>query len=102
MKPYHILKDFKGTQTGLGDGEHFAAGTTSMLSDHLAEVALKAGYVKPAEPDALEGGPHPELNADPDAPDELVEGTADDRETKVTEPEETKPGKVKAKKDKAA
>ena len=39
MKPHRILKDFKGTQTGLGDGEMFKAGTTVSLSDHLAEVA---------------------------------------------------------------
>lgn len=84
-KPYKVLKDFAGSQTG-NDGPHrFLAGTAAGLTDHLAEVALKEGYVEPAD------GTEP---ARPSAP-------AEGRETKVTGPEETKPAKPLARMNKA-
>jgi hypothetical protein len=89
MKPYRVLRHFAGNQTGNGETEYFKEGTTAMLSDHLAEVVLKAGHVEPAEPKkASEPALTPAL-----AP-------AEDRETKVTGPEETKPEEPKAKKGK--
>ncbi|MBN9265962.1 MAG: hypothetical protein J0I75_15615 [Hyphomicrobium sp.] len=103
MKPQRILKDFNGTQDGLGDGVSFTAGTTALHSDWLAGVAVKGGLAEAIEPDTIPGGPHPELVEDPDAPNELVEGVtaAESRETKVIEPAETKPGKALAKMSKA-
>jgi len=47
MKPHRILKDFKGTQDGHGDGQEFTAGTTVPLSDQLADVVVRAGWAKP-------------------------------------------------------
>ncbi len=77
MKPHHILKKFKGTQTGHGDGEVFEPGPEPvMLSDSLAEVAVKAGFAKPHHSSAK----------------------AEDRETKVVEPEEAKDDVPKKKK----
>lgn len=90
MKPHHILKDFNGSQDGF-DFNSFKAGTVAALSDHLAPIAVKEGWAKPAEAEALKEGPHPKLDADEDAPAVLAE----DRETKVEEPEETKPSAKK-------
>lgn len=68
MKPYHILKDFTGSQTGNDGPFQFTAGTVAELSDSLAEVVMKEGWAKPAA---------------------KVE-TAETRETKVIEPKEAK------------
>jgi len=71
MKPHKILKTFKGTQTGHGDGETFEEGTVRDLSKHLAEVVVPAGFAEP-----------------------VIEA----RETKVVEVQETKPAKAPRKK----
>jgi hypothetical protein len=76
MKPYHILHDFRGSQTGL-DSHEFTAGTTADLSDALAAVAVGEGWAEPAPPD-------------------LPVGRAAARHTKVTGPTETKPSPVVA------
>lgn len=65
MKTYTILKSFHGSQDGLHT-EEFAAGTTTLLSDSLAAIALAEGWV--------------ELIAEEET-----------RETKVEAPAETKP-----------
>lgn len=86
MKPYIVLQAFKGSQTGNDGPFHFEPGEPVMLSDHLAEVALKEGYVKPAE-EAIAMVPT------------VVADMPESREMKVTGPEETKPkkaGKTKA------
>lgn len=51
MKPYLILKPFKGTQDGFGDGELFVAGTTRALSPSLVQAlgGVNGGFVKDAE-----------------------------------------------------
>jgi hypothetical protein len=74
MKLHRILKTFKGNQTGFGDTETFFEGTEVALSDSLAAVAVAEGWAE--------------------LPD------ADTRETKVVEPEETKPVKPVMKKGK--
>jgi hypothetical protein len=99
MKPYRILKTFKGSQTGLDGPYLFTEGTVAELSDHLAQVMLRAGYVKPAvskevarqiaEVAAPVVGlkePVPEGNLE-----EAIANPTEIRETKVTGPEETKP-----------
>jgi hypothetical protein len=71
MKPHRIIKKFKGTQTGHGDGEVFEPGPEPvLLSDSLAETAVKAGFAKP----------HVDHAASP----------AESRETKVVAPDEVK------------
>lgn len=89
MKPYRILRDFAGSQTGNDGPFYFRKDEIANLSDHLAEVVLKEGWVEPFRPDTITGGPHPKLVPDPGAPNVLV--TTENRETKVTGPEETKP-----------
>lgn len=73
MKPYRIIKKFKGTQTGHGDGEVFEPSPDPvLLSDSLAEVAVRAGLAKP-----------------------LIGHTAspaESRETKVITPDDVKEG----------
>ena len=96
MKPYRILRTFAGNQTGNGETEHFMEGTVRNLTDHLAEVVLKEGWVKQASSsEYLEtvtadvvglDGPVPEGNLEED-----IANPAEIRETKVTGPEETKP-----------
>jgi len=49
MKPYRILKTFKGSQTG-HDHDEFVAGTTRDLSKELAAVVVKEGWAELAEP----------------------------------------------------
>jgi hypothetical protein len=73
MKPYRILKDFNGSQTGI-DFHSFEAGTVANLSDSLAEVVLKEGLVEPVAADGKKSSPQ-----------------AASRETKVIAPAETKP-----------
>lgn len=67
MKPHSITKTFQGSQTGTDGPFTFEAGSVADLSDSLAEIAVKEGWAKPAK--------------------------VEDRETKVVEPEETKPAK---------
>ena len=57
MKNYNIIVDFKGSQTGNSEPEHFKKGDVAALSDHLAEVALQYGYVEHANADELETKP---------------------------------------------
>lgn len=92
MKPYRIKKAFSGNQTGYGDTEHFVEGTIAQITDTLAEIALKEGWIEIAsiEPRKLSDG---EML-------EEVEAPAGEYATKVIEPEETKPGKPVAKKGK--
>lgn len=94
MKPYRILKDFAGNQTGNGQTEYFKAGTVRDLTDHLAEVVLKEKWVEPVAA---------QVPAPPQDPVIEVEGIlhAEARETKVVEPEETKTTKPLAKMSKA-
>lgn len=80
MKSYKILKSFPGNQTGYGETVTFLEGHTVPLSDSLAEVALKEGWVELADAPATD---------------------AAGRETKVTAPEETKPAKPLSKMSKA-
>ena len=44
---HDILKDFPGSQDGRHT-EHFKAGTQADLSDSLAAVAVREGWVRPA------------------------------------------------------
>lgn len=116
MKTYLILRSFHGSQNGI-DSESFEAGTTRSLSDSLVAAlgGVASGYVKESGAAAAEIANVPPVLAEPvlDAiagiePRELAEGEmlvegeapdiADDRETKVTGPEETKPDKKKGKK----
>lgn len=76
MNPYRILVTFNGSQTGL-DCHEFVAGTTAMLSDDLAAVALWSRWVEA------------ELPEDAVTPDTAP--LAANRETKVVEVAETKP-----------
>lgn len=64
MTPHKILKPFHGSQTGL-DFHSFEEGSVAHLSDDLAAIAVSEGWAEPV--------------------------TAQSRETKVVEPEETKP-----------
>ena len=101
MKPYRILRTFLGNQTGNGPTEKFTEGSTAMLSDSLAEVVLKEGWVEPVSPKAalakVQGldKPVPEGKLKED-----LENPAELRETKVIEAAETKPAKPAAKKGK--
>lgn len=93
-KPHKILVDFHGSQTG-NDRHFFKAGDISLLTPHLAEVAVAAGQAAPASekeylasvvaPVAGLEEPIPEGSADEAQP------LAEDRETKVAVVEETKP-----------
>lgn len=101
MKQHAILKQFKGSNDGLVT-ELFEAGTVAKLSDELAAVAVSQGWAEPAEQFAdklatVEGLPHP-------IPDgNLAEDLANPHviETKVSQPEETKPAKPLSKMSKA-
>jgi hypothetical protein len=117
MKDYLILKDFKGSQDGFGDGENFDAGTVAALSTDLARIAVGEGWARPAEEAAKEiasapkhladnvieaianvtglDGPVPEGDLEHD-----IVNPAELRETKVIGPEKTKPDKPAAKKGK--
>jgi hypothetical protein len=68
MKNYKILKSFHGNQTGFGETVAFVEGETSQISDALAEVALKEGWIELADAPAVTG-----------------------MQTKVTNPTDTKP-----------
>ena len=67
MKEYHIRETFKGSQDGI-NVDTFREGTQCILSNGLAEQALKMGWAKPIDPE--------------------------NRETKVVEPDETKTEEV--------
>ena len=117
MKPYHILRAFDGSQSG-NDKQSFVAGTVDQLSDSLATIAVKEGWVKAVEPQLLEqvaqagvaaiqgivsalGAPPPDTNESESAMELAMPAEPEfiaDRETKVIEPEETKPAKPVAKK----
>lgn len=56
MKPYLILKTFRGSQTGT-DSHEFLEGTTRELSDSLATTVLKEGWVKEAKVEAKSDEP---------------------------------------------
>lgn len=75
MKPYKILNDFTGSQTGTDGPHYFKAGTVAELSNSLAETVLKEGWAEPHVPEKQEAAP----------------ARADQRDTKVTGPDETKP-----------
>ena len=65
MKPHRIHKSFRGSQDGINT-EHFEAGTVRNLSPSLAAIVVKEGWA------------------------DAHSSKAEDRETKVIEPEETK------------
>jgi hypothetical protein len=96
MKLYDILKDFNGSQTG-HDFQAFKAGTTANLSDSLAAIAVKEGWVKPIAVGGIVPMAKPVLVGE--TPSEQTV-PADDRETKVTAPEESKPARPFHKKGK--
>lgn len=118
MKQYLILKDFNGSNTG-HDFNRFTAGTVAKLSDDLARAAMAEGWAKEAEVAAMEiaqapadlAGPVLEALADAviglDGPvpegdlERDIANPAELRETKVVEPEETKPAKPLSKMSKA-
>ncbi len=79
MKPHRILRTFSGSQHGNDGPHHFAAGTEAHLSDDLARIALGQGWVEPVEGHAAK---------------------AEDRDTKVIDPEETKPDEAEERKGK--
>lgn len=78
MKPYNILKDFQGSQTGVDALNLFKAGTQAELSDYLAAVVVPAGLASPVK--------QPEYTDTQEA----VSTPAEQRETKVETPEEVK------------
>lgn len=45
MKKHRILTSFHGSQNGI-DRHHFEAGTVAHLSDHLAPIAVRAGWAE--------------------------------------------------------
>ena len=49
MKLHDILKDFPGSQDGTKT-EQFTAGTQAMLSDYLAEIVVREGWARLAQP----------------------------------------------------
>ncbi len=119
MREYLILRSFTGSQNGI-DSESFEAGATRELSDSLVAAlgGTNGGFVKEAGHAATEIANAPLALADAvlDAiagiePRELADGEmleegdlpelAEDRETKVTGPEETKPAKPLNKMSKA-
>jgi hypothetical protein len=76
MKLYVVLKPFKGSQTG-HDVQAFTPDDKPIhISDALAAIALKEGWITPYEPVT----------------------PAEARDTKVIEPKETKPVKAKTSK----
>ncbi|WP_020474558.1 hypothetical protein [Zavarzinella formosa] len=103
MKPHHILTGFKGSQDGHGDGQEFVAGTTAHLSNDLARIAVGEGWAKPLATGGVVTQPE-RLPLVGETPSETVipddAPPAEDRETKVVEPEETKPAKKFEKKGK--
>lgn len=92
MKQYLILKDFKGSQDGLSDGEQFVAGAVAPLSDGLVAAlgGVGGGFVKEVAQAAADIAAAPTGLAD--AVREAVEEASSvaDRETKVEAPAETK------------
>lgn len=86
MKPHYIKQTFKGTQDGQHDCHEFIAGTTEPLSKGLAAIVVKEGWAELATPK------HEPISSEVETVfhnDEPVK--AEDRETKVIVPEETKP-----------
>lgn len=81
MLPHRIIKSFPGSNDGI-EIIHFAAGEVAPLSDDLARIAVAEGWAKPV---SEEKAPEPAI-------------PAESRETKVVEPEETKPDTLKLKK----
>src|SRR5882757_3985651 len=74
MKPHRILKSFPGAQDG-NHTETFEAGTTRHLSAALAAVVVPEGWAEPHdEAEKVEHAASP----------------AEDRDTKVVTPDETK------------
>jgi hypothetical protein len=69
MKPHRILKSFRGSNDH-HNTLHFEAGTVQPLSDSLAAIVVKEGWAEPH----VEQPPQP----------------AENRETKVVEPDEVK------------
>lgn len=104
MKPYRILKTFKGSQTGNDGPFHFEAGTTAMLSDHLAEVVLKAGWVELVAGQVTnQSAPLlARMRNQEDSPEVPNPDEIQARETKVEEVAETKPAPAAKKKKKVA
>lgn len=96
MKSYLVLKDFTGTQDGLAPAEKCPAGSVKSLSDSLVAAlgGTTGGYVREADVAAEEIAKAPPAlaNAVLDAIDEAH------LETKITEPEETKPKTLTLKK----
>src|SRR4051794_3539468 len=85
MKPYRILKDFKGTQDGQHDCIEFKEGKVEPLSPGLAAIVVREGWAELATRADMIATREPV--AKPDEPNDHMEA----RETKVTGPEETKP-----------
>lgn len=96
MKAHLILKDFHGSQTG-HDFNAFKAGETAPLSASLAAIAVSEGWAKPVEEAAKEIAKAPKELADA-VLDVVEEAHAEDRETKVEAPTETKVEEPKSKK----
>lgn len=46
MKHYKVLEQFNGSQEGYTEPQTFLKGEVYALTEHLAEVALKYGYVE--------------------------------------------------------
>lgn len=119
MKPYLILKSFTGSQDGI-TSEAFEAGTTRPLPESLVRAlgGPNGGYIREAEQaakeisaaphelavavqDAIIEAEHPATaSVDTSKPEEERSdpNPADSRETKVVQPEETKPATPAAKK----
>lgn len=123
MQEYLILRDFRGSQDGLCDAQAFAAGSVARLSDSLVAAlgGVGGGFVRKAEVAAREIAAAPAELAEPvlqvmaevAAPvvgleEPVPEGDlahdianpAEIRQTKVIEPEESKPERPAAKKGK--
>lgn len=101
MKPHNILKTFKGTQDGLHDCHEFVAGTVAPLSKGLAAIVVKEGWAEPVADTAhLKSITAPVIGVDVPEGDLAADlaNPAALRETKVIEPEETKPAGKKSKK----
>lgn len=47
MKKYIVINNFKGSQLGYGGITEFKAGEIALITDYLAEVALKSRDIKP-------------------------------------------------------
>lgn len=84
MKAHRILKDFNGSQTG-HDFHVFKAGSTVHLSTDLAAIATREGWAEQDETKPVV------QQAAVEVPEVQAEIPAETRESKIVEPDETKP-----------